>query len=80
MYTEVGAFDAKAKLSELLREVGKGRYFTITLRGAPVADLIPTSDSGVRNARQAINEMMAIKKVIGVSADDISAWVSEGRR
>lgn len=80
MYTEVGAFDAKAKLSELLREVGKGRHFTITLRGEPVADLVPTSDFGTRHAQQAINDMKAIKKITGVSSADISSWISEGRR
>jgi prevent-host-death family protein len=40
MYTEIGSFDAKAKLSELLREVERGRRYTITLRGRPVADLV----------------------------------------
>jgi prevent-host-death family protein len=39
MYTEIGAFDAKAKLSELLRQMQQGQRYTITLRGHPVADL-----------------------------------------
>jgi len=31
MLQEVGAFDAKAKLSELLRAVGQGQSYTITV-------------------------------------------------
>ena len=36
-YTEIGAFDAKTKLSEILRKVEQGERFTITLRGRAVA-------------------------------------------
>ena len=32
-YTEIGAFDAKTKLSEILRKVDQGERFTITVRG-----------------------------------------------
>jgi len=42
MFREIGAFDAKEKLSELLRELSQGQRYTITVRGKPVADLIPT--------------------------------------
>lgn len=33
MFLTIGAFDAKAKLSELLQEVKQGKSYTITLRG-----------------------------------------------
>ncbi len=32
-YTEIGAFDAKTRLSEILRKVEQGERFTITKRG-----------------------------------------------
>jgi prevent-host-death family protein len=38
---EIGAFDAKTKLSELLRETERGRSFVISRRGKPVARLVP---------------------------------------
>ena len=38
-YTEIGAFDAKTKLSEILRKVEQGERFTITVRGRAVANL-----------------------------------------
>ena len=37
----IGAFEAKAQLSRLLRAVENGEQFTITVRGKPVADLVP---------------------------------------
>ena len=36
MFKEIGSFNAKARLSELLQEVKRGQRFTITLRGRPV--------------------------------------------
>jgi antitoxin (DNA-binding transcriptional repressor) of toxin-antitoxin stability system len=35
----IGAFEAKAQLSPLLRAVEQGERFTITVRGKPVADI-----------------------------------------
>lgn len=39
--SNVGAFEAKTHLAELLREVESGKSFTIHRRGKPVARLIP---------------------------------------
>ena len=36
-------YDAKAKLSELVRKVRDGHYVTITLHGEPVAELRPVT-------------------------------------
>ncbi|MBU0501129.1 MAG: type II toxin-antitoxin system prevent-host-death family antitoxin [Gammaproteobacteria bacterium] len=46
MVEEVGAFDAKAKLSELLRSVREGRRYTITVRGEPVAEAMAGRPKG----------------------------------
>jgi prevent-host-death family protein len=37
----IGIFEAKAKLSELVRQVRAGESFTITQRGEPAALLTP---------------------------------------
>jgi len=79
MYTKVGSFDAKAKLSEILREVQLGQRYTITLRGRPVADLVP-SGSTLHNVHAAVESMRAMPKVSGVSAATVAEWVAEGRR
>ena len=38
---EIGAFEAKTRLSELLERVGHGQVYVITKRGRPVAELRP---------------------------------------
>ena len=38
---QVGAFEAKTHLSELLEKVTRGQVFCITRRGKPVAELRP---------------------------------------
>lgn len=40
---EIGAFEAKTHLSELLEKVSQGKTFHITKRGRPVAELRPIS-------------------------------------
>lgn len=80
MFQEIGAFDAKAKLSELLRGVGQGQRYTITVRGKPVADLVPSETSAQNDAIAAVASMRAFKKVLGLGAEDISEMISEGRR
>jgi prevent-host-death family protein len=40
---EIGAFEAKTRLSELLEKVRLGAVFLITKRGQPVAELRPVS-------------------------------------
>lgn len=37
----IGAFEAKVQLSQLLRALENGEQFTITVRGQPIADLVP---------------------------------------
>jgi len=80
MFEEIGAFDAKAKLSELLRAVRAGRRYTITVRGEPVADLVPSGTATDHDAHAAVATMRAFKKVRGVSDRDVRDMVAEGRR
>lgn len=80
MYTEIGSFDAKAKLSELLRAVRSGQRYTITLRGDPVADLIPCESIEHQDAQAAIAMMRNISKIRGVSGKIIAELITEGRK
>jgi prevent-host-death family protein len=81
MFQEVGIFNAKAKLSELLRAVrDEGQCYTITVRGESVADLVPSEAARQRDIAAAVAAMRAFKKVRGVSAKEIGAWIDEGRR
>ena len=38
---DIGAFEAKTRLSELLEQVARGRSYRITRRGKPIAELRP---------------------------------------
>jgi prevent-host-death family protein len=54
---EVGAFEAKTHLSELLAAVEAGETVTITRRGKPVAQLIPMAAE--RSERSGVLERAA---------------------
>lgn len=79
MHKQIGAFDAKAKLSALLKAVENGQHYTITVRGRPVADLVPTTQAHP-NVDQAIDNMLNIQKVKGISKEALREWISEGRK
>jgi prevent-host-death family protein len=56
--SEVGAYEAKTHLSELLERVQKGERFVITKHGRPVAELVPfrKRDPGkIRGAIESVN-------------------------
>ena len=80
MNIEVGSYEAKTRLPELLRDVRAGSRFTITLRGEAVADLVPAQGSRHADATAAVDEMLAFmqtrKPVRGVN---IKALIDEGR-
>lgn len=80
MFQAVGAFDAKSQLSVLLRAVREGRCYTITVRGEPVADLIPSGMAASHDASAAVAAMRSFNKIRGVGSRDIGDWIAEGRR
>lgn len=57
MFTEIGSREAKTRLPELLRSVQKGHRYTITLRGEPVANLVPTEGDKHADAAAAVEAM-----------------------
>lgn len=80
MFIEIGSYDAKTKLAELLRQVQAGRRYTITLRGKPVADLVPSEQARRTDTAAAVAAMRAFTRVQGVPAERVAEWVAEGRR
>ncbi len=75
----VGAYEAKTKLPELLREVENGHRITITVRGRPVAELSPAKATAP-SVQRAIEAMKAFERVEGVSDAELSDWIEAGRR
>jgi len=58
MQHEIGSYDAKTKLPEILRRVESGEEFVITNRGKPIADLTPSRASSQVKIAAAINNLL----------------------
>jgi len=78
---QVGAFEAKTHLPELLRRVESGESITITKHGKPIAMLVPPK--GVPTAvKAAIKAMREFRDQQGPKLGGISVreLIEEGRR
>ncbi|WP_081463800.1 type II toxin-antitoxin system Phd/YefM family antitoxin [Candidatus Glomeribacter gigasporarum] len=80
MFTEIGSFDAKTKLSQLLQGIKRGQRYTITLRGEPIADLVPSESSTRRSSQTAIEALRSFHRVKGISPEQVATWIAEGRQ
>jgi prevent-host-death family protein len=78
---EVGAFEAKTRLSELLAAVEAGERVRITNRGRAVADLVPIASDGedrtaaiarLARLRGRLREALSVEEILGAR--------DEGRR
>jgi prevent-host-death family protein len=80
MKIEIGAYEAKTKLPELLRQVQAGKRFTITNRGKAIADLIPSQGLTTKDPVAAIDQFLAFKKSNPVREKiNVRALMEEGR-
>ena len=77
--SDVGAYEAKTHLPRLLEEVAKGRSFTITKHGRPVARLVPVvgADGAVDDVVREIKEARSKVELRGLEISDL---IAEGRR
>ena len=75
----VGAFEAQAQLSRLLRAVEQGDQFTITVRGRPVADLVPHRATSREGLAATIAALQAFPRIRHASDADVASFVTEGR-
>jgi antitoxin (DNA-binding transcriptional repressor) of toxin-antitoxin stability system len=80
MKAEIGAYEAKTKLPELLRLVQAGKRFTITNRGKAVAELGPPTTLLKPDAKAAIDAFQAFRRAHPVRQKvNIKALIEEGR-
>ena len=78
---EVGTYEAKARLSELLDRVAAGETVVITRHGRPVARLVGESESRAQRIRSTIEEMLKDRAARpSVSREELLAMRDEGRR
>lgn len=80
MNLEIGSYEAKTKLPELLRGVQAGNRYTITLRGEPVADLVPAEGAKHADSVAAVEDMRRFMRAAPpVKGVDLKALINEGR-
>lgn len=79
--TTVGAYAAKAHLSELLEKVAGGAEITITRHGTPVAKLVPVKKQSTPEQRRAAMEAWRkTAKGLSLRGLKIRDLINEGRR
>jgi prevent-host-death family protein len=78
---EVGAFEAKSKLGQLLDWVEAGEEVVITRRGKVVAKLVPPSSRRVdeEQARAAVERIRNMRRGITLGEIEIKDLIAEGR-
>jgi prevent-host-death family protein len=83
---QIGAYDAKARLSALLDRVERGEEIVITRHNRPVARLVPEGESrNVLAARAAVAALTRLRaglaeKELRLAPGEIRALRDEGRR
>jgi prevent-host-death family protein len=81
--TEIGAFEAKDKLSALLDLVEKGQEITITRRGKPVAKLVAAKNFETKKKmtpEEAVAGIRKLAKGMTLGGLDLKALINEGRK
>lgn len=77
---EIGAYEAKTRLSGLLRKVAAGERFTITQRGQPAALLTPAGAAERGDTVAAARRMRAfVDRRRSTGSIDIKALIEDGR-
>jgi len=79
MREEIGSYEAKTRLPEVLRRVEAGDTFTITNRGRAVADIVPSKVHNHDKILATINNILVAKKHI-MSDKDLLELKEEGRK
>ena len=74
MHEEIGSYDAMTKLPEILRRVEAGESFTISNRGKPIADVVPSRATSRLKCKAAISNIKKAKKY-GVSDADLKGMM-----
>ena len=78
---EVGAYEAKTRLSELLDRVEAGERITITRHGRPVAHLTPAAGGQESTVDEAIDALLEIRAGHRLGPDlDTRSLIAEGRK
>ena len=80
MKTEIGSYEAKTKLPELLRQVKAGKSFTITNRGEAIADLVPSAGARVKDKVAGAGKLKAFMLADPVRVVNIKKLIEDNLR
>lgn len=76
---EVGAYEAKTRLSELLERVRNGERFVITKHGLPVAELVPATEGRRRDVPTIARELAGFREGRRLAPVTLRELIDEGR-
>ena len=77
---QIGAFEAKTHLAELLDRVELGEELEITRRGRPVARLVPAADARQQRAAEAVRRLRELRRTATLEGIDWRELRDAGRR
>ena len=76
----ISTYETETHLADLLRQVRAGQGFTITQRGKPVADLLPTGMGARRSGTSAAAKMRQFTQRQPIHTElEIHALINVGR-
>jgi prevent-host-death family protein len=78
--SQIGAFEAKTHLSELLDRVESGEELVIARRGRPVARLVPIADANQQRAAEAVKRLLTLRRGATLGGIDWRELRDAGRR
>ncbi len=78
--SQVGAYEAKTRLSELLQRVSKGERITVTKHGVPIAELVPVTKSARVPPKEVIAAIKSFRKGRRLNGISLRELIEEGRK
>jgi prevent-host-death family protein len=77
---QIGAFEAKTHLSELLDRVAAGEELVIARHGRPVARLVPVADAQRERVADAVRRLRVLRRGATLGGIDWRELRDAGRR
>ncbi|HUV68026.1 MAG TPA: type II toxin-antitoxin system prevent-host-death family antitoxin [Terracidiphilus sp.] len=79
---KIGIFEAKTKLSEIVKKVERGERFTITVRGVAKAEVVPIQTPTVGPSHSevtAAHRRLRNPSIKGISPEEVRDALERGR-
>lgn len=80
LVSQIGAFEAKTRLPQLLQRVEAGERFIITKHSRPVAELVPFRPRDTSKVQSAIDALKAFQRTHSLNGLSVRRIVEEARK